>query len=182
MLSQLQAKEVRRRLFNPSHAVPDRPLEMRNGRPIVVYLEKPPAIIHPLPGVSHETFLARGRHEGCAILRGQRARTIQRDEAPCHVSVAAIVTEAALHFRVTTNDIISARRTQDVVRPRQVVAYLARHMTKLSMPVIGKHLGGRDHTTILAAIRQVDRLMGRDADFAERVDEVRRRVLESIED
>lgn len=63
------------------------------------------------------------------------------------------------HFSVHLTDLVSRRRTADIVLPRQVAAYLCRFLTGASLPYIGKRLGGRDHTTILHACRRVHGLL-----------------------
>jgi chromosomal replication initiator protein len=62
----------------------------------------------------------------------------------------------AEHYGISMNNLTSARRTWDVVRPRQVAMYLAKELTPMSLPQIGRLFGGRDHTTVLHAIRQID--------------------------
>lgn len=58
-------------------------------------------------------------------------------------------------------------------RPRQVAMYLARELTPQSLPCIGRHFGGRDHTTVMHAIKRVEELARCDADFGERVSALR---------
>jgi len=66
-------------------------------------------------------------------------------------------------------DLLSVRRTNDVVRPRMVGMYLARTMTTKSLPEIGRRFGGRDHTTVLHALRKIGMLIAIDAELAEKV-------------
>ena len=66
-------------------------------------------------------------------------------------------------------DLDCARRTKDVVLPRQIAVYLAKQRTIRSLPEIGRLFGGRDHTTILAAVRKIERLVAVDPDIAEHV-------------
>lgn len=61
----------------------------------------------------------------------------------------------AKHYGVSRNDILSARRTANVMRPRQVAYYLAKTLTKKSLPEIGRRFGGRDHTTVLHGTRKI---------------------------
>lgn len=60
---------------------------------------------------------------------------------------SAIVQQTCAYYDVTHVDLIASRRTKDVVLPRQVVMYLARRLTTMSLPEISRRLGGRDHTT-----------------------------------
>ena len=71
----------------------------------------------------------------------------------------------------------SPRRARQVARPRQVAMYLAKQLTSRSLPEIGRKFGGRDHTTVMHAVKKVDELRDRDASFAEDV-ELLRRMLE----
>ena len=71
----------------------------------------------------------------------------------------------------------SARRARSVARPRQVAMYLAKQLTSRSLPEIGRKFGGRDHTTVMHAVKKVDELRDLDNTFAEDV-ELLRRMLE----
>ena len=62
-------------------------------------------------------------------------------------------------YNANFNDILSARRVASIVEPRHVAIMLVNHLTKLSMPEIGRRFGGRDHTTILYAIRKLDLIL-----------------------
>ena len=70
-------------------------------------------------------------------------------------AIADIVKEVCQQFVVTRNDIESERRHAAIVSPRQVAMALAKHLTTLSLPEIGRKLGGRDHTTVLHACRKM---------------------------
>lgn len=89
-------------------------------------------------------------------------RTIQR--ATCDV------------YGIKLNDLLSARRTADIVRPRQVSMYLAKELTSLSLPRIGRATGDRDHTTALHAHRKIAHLLKSDEKLADRVAEIKRRL------
>lgn len=89
------------------------------------------------------------------------------------ISVDRIIKCVALHYKVTVTDIKSARRTANVVRPRQVAMYLAKTMTLKSLPEIGRRFGGRDHTTVLHAVRKMDALIETDAALADAVESIK---------
>jgi Bacterial dnaA protein helix-turn-helix len=74
------------------------------------------------------------------------------------MGVERIKTEVAMHFKVTRLDLVSARRTKNIVLPRQIAMYLAKTMTLKSLPEIGRRFGGRDHTTVLHAVRKIKAL------------------------
>lgn len=75
-----------------------------------------------------------------------------------YASVARIADVVGEKFSLSRADIMSHRRTKDVSRPRQMVMYLARTLTLRTLPEIGRYLGGRDHTTVLFAVRKIKRL------------------------
>ena len=56
----------------------------------------------------------------------------------------------------------SARRSRQIARPRQIAMYLAKNLTSMSYPEIGKRFGNRDHTTIMHAVRKIEELMEQD--------------------
>lgn len=64
----------------------------------------------------------------------------------------------AAQYKVSVNDILSARRSAEVVRPRQIAMYLCKTLTTRSLPEIGRRFGGRDHTTVLHAVRKIGQL------------------------
>ena len=74
-------------------------------------------------------------------------------------AIKKIVQSVARHYRVSVPDILSARRTAAIIRPRQVAMYLSKVLTPRSLPEIGKHMGGRDHTTVLYGARRVEALL-----------------------
>jgi chromosomal replication initiator protein len=84
----------------------------------------------------------------------------------------------AEHFQIRVSDMHSARRSRSVARPRQVAMYLSKQLTSRSLPEIGRKFGGRDHTTVMHAVKKIEELMGEDPTFGEDV-ELLRRMLES---
>jgi chromosomal replication initiator protein len=94
------------------------------------------------------------------------------------VTIEEIQKRVAEHFNIKLAEMSSARRSRAVARPRQVAMYLAKQLTARSLPEIGRKFGGRDHTTVMHAVRKVDELQGADAAFAEDV-ELLRRMLEN---
>ena len=90
------------------------------------------------------------------------------------VTIEEIQKRVATHFNIRVSDMHSARRARSVARPRQVAMYLAKQLTSRSLPEIGRKFGGRDHTTVMHAVRKVEELRERDPMFAEDVDLLRR--------
>ena len=93
------------------------------------------------------------------------------------VTIEEIQKRVAEHFNIRISDMHSARRARSVARPRQVAMYLAKQLTSRSLPEIGRKFGGRDHTTVMHAVKKVDELRDLDTSFAEDV-ELLRRMLE----
>lgn len=85
------------------------------------------------------------------------------------IDIRTIQVRVCNQYGVTRADLLSARRTADIVRPRQVAFYLAKKLTAKSLPQIGRAFGGRDHTTALHGIRKISELMTRDEVFAQLV-------------
>lgn len=73
-------------------------------------------------------------------------------------------------FGLTLNDMVSKRRARAIARPRQVAMYLSKKLTKRSLPDIGRRFGGRDHTTVMHAVKRVDSLRAEDPTFNSRVE------------
>ena len=90
------------------------------------------------------------------------------------VTIEEIQKRVAEHFNIRIADMHSARRARSVARPRQVAMYLAKQLTARSLPEIGRKFGGRDHTTVMHAVKKVDELRDLDASFSEDVDLLRR--------
>ena len=93
------------------------------------------------------------------------------------VTIEEIQKRVAEHFNIKFAEMVSARRARAVARPRQIAMYLSKHLTARSLPEIGRHFGGRDHTTVMHAVKKVDELRAADPSFAEDV-ELLRRMLE----
>jgi chromosomal replication initiator protein len=94
------------------------------------------------------------------------------------VTIEEIQKRVAEHYNIRLSEMYSARRARAVARPRQVAMYLAKQLTARSLPEIGRKFGGRDHTTVMHAVRKVDELRSTDRGFAEDID-LLRRMLES---
>jgi chromosomal replication initiator protein len=78
------------------------------------------------------------------------------------VTIAEIQTKVADHYRLKISEMLSPRRTRQIVRPRQVAMYLSKQLTPRSLPEIGRHFCGRDHSTIIYAVRQIEKLRAMD--------------------
>jgi chromosomal replication initiator protein len=94
------------------------------------------------------------------------------------LTIEEIQRRVAQHFNIRHADMVSARRARAVARPRQVAMYLSKQLTSRSLPEIGRRFGGRDHTTVMHAVRKIEELKSLDVGFAEEVD-LLRRMLEN---
>nr|WP_235919233.1 chromosomal replication initiator protein DnaA [Aureimonas psammosilenae] len=94
------------------------------------------------------------------------------------VRVEDILKFVSRHYNVSKTDILSARRTRSIVRPRQIAMYLAKTMTPRSLPEIGRRFGGRDHTTVLHAVRKIEAERLADEKLGEELDLIRRMIEE----
>ena len=118
---------------------------------------------------------------------GGRAITLESTQEVLHdllrasdrrISIEEIQKKVAEHFNIKLAEMSSARRSRQVARPRQVAMYLAKQLTSRSLPEIGRKFGGRDHTTVMHAVKKVEEIRESDVNFAEDV-ELLRRMLQS---
>jgi chromosomal replication initiator protein len=101
-------------------------------------------------------------------------RDLIRPAEPKRVRIEDIQRVVARQYNVSRADLLSSRRTANVVRPRQVAMYLAKVLTLRSLPEIGRRFGGRDHTTVLHAVRKIENLAGNDSAFADEIETLKR--------
>ena len=94
------------------------------------------------------------------------------------VTIEEIQKKVAEHYNIRINDMHSPRRSRSVARPRQIAMYLAKNITSRSLPEIGRKFGGRDHTTVMHAVRKVEELKNIDSIFNDDV-ELLKRMLET---
>ncbi|MBZ0128558.1 MAG: chromosomal replication initiator protein DnaA [Rhodobacteraceae bacterium] len=94
------------------------------------------------------------------------------------VTIDEIIRKVADHYNLRLSDMLSPRRARSVARPRQVAMFLAKTLTSKSLPEIGRRFGGRDHTTVIHAVRKIEELRAVDNQIAEDV-ELLRRMLEA---
>lgn len=81
------------------------------------------------------------------------------------ISIDEIQTRVSDHYRIRKAEMTSARRAREVARPRQVAMYLSKQLTPRSLPEIGRRFGGRDHTTVIHAVRQIEKLRAQDPEL-----------------
>jgi len=81
------------------------------------------------------------------------------------ISIDEIQTKVSEHYRIRKAEMTSARRAREVARPRQVAMYLSKQLTPRSLPEIGRRFGGRDHTTVIHAVRRIEQLRSEDQEL-----------------
>lgn len=105
-------------------------------------------------------------------------RHLIRSGDPKRVRIEDIQKIVARQFNVGRNDLLSNRRTRQIVRPRQIAMYLAKTMTPRSLPEIGRRFGGRDHTTVLHAVRKIEGMISADNKLAQEIELLKRLILD----
>jgi chromosomal replication initiator protein len=103
-------------------------------------------------------------------------RDLIRPQEPKRIKIEEIQRIVARQYNVSRADLLSSRRTANVVRPRQVAMYLAKQLTLRSLPEIGRRFGGRDHTTVLHAVRKIENLVNTDTSLAEEIEILKRQL------
>lgn len=88
-----------------------------------------------------------------------------------------IIKVVAEYFFVPISDLLSSKRSQEIVYPRQIVMYLCRTLTDVSLGVIGKKLGNRDHTTVLHGYEKIQRLIDTDPSVKKDVEELKKKLI-----
>ncbi|HET9356211.1 MAG TPA: chromosomal replication initiator protein DnaA [Sphingomicrobium sp.] len=107
--------------------------------------------------------LMTGRALDLAFVEEVLANVLRANQR--RISIDEIQTQVAEHYRIRKAEMTSARRAREVARPRQVAMYLSKQLTPKSLPDIGRRFGGRDHTTVIHAVKQIERLRAADAEL-----------------
>jgi chromosomal replication initiator protein len=105
-------------------------------------------------------------------------RDLVRTREPKRVKIEDIQKLVATRYNVSRADILSERRTAAVVKPRQIAMYLSKALTPRSLPEIGRRFGGRDHTTVLHAVRKIEKALGDDRLLTEEIELIKRMLLD----
>src|SRR5436190_772536 len=126
------------------------------GRQVVIAADRPPTDLESLAD--------------------REVRDLVRPHEPKRVRIEDIQRIVARQYNVSRADLLSSRRTANVVRPRQVAMYLAKTLTLRSLPEIGRRFGGRDHTTVLHAVRKIETLVSKDVALSEEVESLKRQL------
>jgi chromosomal replication initiator protein len=109
----------------------------------------------------------------------EMARDVLKDilvERNRELSVEEILKRVSIHFNMKISDMKSAKRLKAVVLPRQIAMYLSRQLTSCSYPEIGDRFGGKDHSTIIHAIRKIEKLMKEDFQLRTTIENLRKEL------
>ena len=168
----LKSRTMAARAHHPSFDVP---------LPVLSYIAK--TVTHngrDLEGALNR-LLAHNKLTGHTVtleMAEREVRDLIRPQEPKRVKIEDIQRVVARQYNVSRSDLLSSRRTANVVRPRQVAMYLAKTLTLRSLPEIGRRFGGRDHTTVLHAVRKIEGLVGNDMALAEEIEILKRQLQE----
>lgn len=155
--------ELKRFFSNPPHAKADPWRDLpRNWR----WVPPPPSPFYPDDFISDDEYAESFADHVPSLPKGQACTIIKR--------------VVAHHYDVRLSDITSARRNANIVWARHVGMYLAHDLTNLSTPVIGRQFGGKDHTTVLHAVRKLSGMIEADPLVAHEIgmvaDKIRREL------
>ncbi len=109
----------------------------------------------------------------------EMARDVLKDilvERNKELTVEEILKKVSSHYNIKISDIKSAKRLKAVVMPRQIAMYISRQLTSSSYPEIGERFGGKDHSTIIHAIRKIERLMEEDFQLRSTIENLKKEL------
>ncbi len=111
------------------------------------------------------------------VLMAQEAiRDILNDTQPMPVTIGKIITEVSRTFNVSEQDIKSNKRAANISKARQIAMYVIKDVTQMSMAAIGDEFGGRDHSTVVYAISQTEKMLKTDSHLREIVEDITKNV------
>jgi chromosomal replication initiator protein len=93
------------------------------------------------------------------------------------VTIDLIQTIVCQFFKISKNEMLSARRSRYLVRPRQTAIYLAKLLTSKSLPEIGRSFSNRDHTTVIHSVKTIERLRHEDKELNSNIDNLKNKIL-----
>lgn len=99
---------------------------------------------------------------------------------PTPPNIKLIIRTVSRFYKVTTTEMLSQRRSAYLVRPRHVAMHLAKTLTLKSLPEIGRRMGDRDHTTVLHAVRKIERLLELDERLADEIEVLKLHIRQAV--
>ena len=92
------------------------------------------------------------------------------------ITAGVIIDDVSRFFNISVEDLMSKKRTKELVFPRQIAMYLCRTLTEMSYPDIGKAFNGKDHTTVMHACEQISKQVEINPDLQRTMDEIKRNI------
>lgn len=171
--------DVRARLQNPPNAHVDFGIDLRRyPQPAPKLLIEPTPMPEPSPPAPEPVPVPEPVTEPAPVPAPDPVVALPPRTYPAVINIQKAVCR---RYRVTLIDLHSARRTSSVVRPRQIAMYLAKTLTPRSLPDIGRRFGGRDHTTVLHAVRKIEAMRAADLEFADELTELEQEIEQSLQ-
>ena len=93
------------------------------------------------------------------------------------VNIDQIQSEVCKFFKISKNEMLSARRSRYLVRPRQVAIFLSKLLTTKSLPEIGRDFSNRDHTTVIHSVKMIEKLKLNDNELNSNIDMLKNKIL-----
>jgi chromosomal replication initiator protein len=93
-----------------------------------------------------------------------------------NLSIEKIFSTTTEYFQISLDDLVSTKRNQELVRPRQIVMYLLRHEMNLSYPKISQHLNKKDHTTIIHGVEKIEKEISRDEELSKQLQLLKEKI------
>jgi chromosomal replication initiator protein len=103
-------------------------------------------------------------------------KNIIRDHDRKILSIDSIQREVANYFGIKIQDLKSVKKQKNIAMPRQIAMFFARRYTGASFPEIGEKFGGKDHSTVIHAVRKIESLMREDLTLKNTISEVSRKI------
>jgi chromosomal replication initiator protein len=97
------------------------------------------------------------------------------------VTIDLIQSTVCKFFKISKNEMLSARRSRYLVRPRQAAIYLTKILTSKSLPEIGREFSNRDHTTIIHSVKTIEKLIKDDAELSGNIDNLKNKILYNVQ-
>jgi len=106
----------------------------------------------------------------------QELQNIISPDKPREITPQLVIEIVAEHFNISTDQMISKNRSNDIAKPRQIAMYLCKNMTSTPLDTIGALLGGRDHSTIIYGIRKVTNEYESDENFNHLIETIKKKI------
>lgn len=164
----IQNYKARRKRLWSSRGVQDDGIDLKRGKAGGRFGEAPIVARRRLPSESRTT-----KQSAAPVTNITPANL----PAPRYPTVNIIIDVVSEWSGLSRTDLLSQRRTKDLIRPRHTAMFLAKRLTLHSLPRIGLRIGGRDHTSVLHAVRKMECLFLQDDTYAAEVNELAAKIL-----